>query len=144
MALWGIVATAWMVRERGDEQAGPDAGSAPAALEGPTGFVTIQTRPAGATIETRRVEAVEGQVLGAPIVHGMTPLEGDEVQAGEHVLYLSMGDFSLLTLLAEVVEGETTTIEAELLQDSPLGAGMVVVPAGPCLLYTSPSPRDRS
>jgi formylglycine-generating enzyme required for sulfatase activity len=131
MALWGIFATAWMVRERGDEPAGPDAGSASAIPEGPTGFLTIRTRPAGATVESRRVESVEGQVMGAPIAHGLTPVEGIETQAGEHVIYLSMDDFSSITLLAEVVEGETRSIEADLLPASPLGAGMVVVPAGP-------------
>ena len=131
MALWGIFATAWMVRERGDERAGPDAGSASAIPEGPTGFVTIRTRPAGAGVESRRVESVEGQLLDVPVALGTTPLEGNELRAGEHVVQLSLDDFSSITLLAKVVEGETTTIEAELLPDSPLSAGLVVVPAGP-------------
>lgn len=131
MALWGIFATAWMVQERGDELTGPDSGSSSTAVDGPTGLLTIRTRPAGVTVEARRVESVEGQVLGEPIVHGMTPLEGVGTQAGEHVIQLSLVDFSPITLLVEVVEGETTNVEAQLLSDSPLGAGMVVVPAGP-------------
>jgi hypothetical protein len=131
MALWGIVATGWMLRERSEERAGPDAGSAPAAPEGPTGVFAIRTSPAGVTVESRRVESVQGQVLSVPIAHGLTPVEGDEIQVGEHVVRLSMDDFSSLTLLAKIVEGETTTLEAELLPDSPLSAGMVIVPAGP-------------
>ena len=131
MALWGIVATAWMVRERGNERAEADSGSVPAVPEGPTGLFTIRTSPAGVAVESRRVESVEGQVLSASIVHGPSPVEGAEIQVGEHVVRLSMDDFSSITLLAEIVEGETTTIEAELLPDSPLSAGMVVVPAGP-------------
>jgi hypothetical protein len=81
MALWGIFATAWMVRERGDERAGPDAGSVSAIPEGPTGFVTIRTRPAGAGVESRRVESVEGQLLDVPVALGTTPLEGTELRS---------------------------------------------------------------
>lgn len=131
MALWGIFATAWMLRDQGAEPAGSDSRPAAAVPEGPTGFISIRTRPAGASVETRRVEAVEGQILGAPSPRGMTPVEGDEIQVGEHVVQVSLPDFRSITLLAEVVEGEITSIEAELLPDSPLGAGMVVVPAGP-------------
>jgi formylglycine-generating enzyme required for sulfatase activity len=131
MALCGIFATSWMLRERANEPVGQVSESAPTVLEGPTGHITIRSRPAGATVESRRVESVEGQFLGEPLAHGTTPVEEGEVQVGEHLVQLSMNDFSSITLLARVVEGETTTIEAELLPDSPLSAGMVVVPSGP-------------
>jgi len=142
MALWGIFATAWMVRERRDEPAATDSGSEPATVDGPTGLLTIRTRPAGATVEARRVESVEGQVLGAPIVRGTTPLEGDEIQAGEHVIRLSLVDFRPITLLVDVVEGGTVDVEALLLPDSPLGTGMVVVPAGPAPGGAGGTPED--
>jgi formylglycine-generating enzyme required for sulfatase activity len=82
-------------------------------------------------VESRRVESVQDQVLSVPIAHGLSPVEGADIHVGEHVVQLSMDDFSSLTLLAEIAEGETTTLNAELLPNSPLSAGMVVVPAGP-------------
>jgi len=131
MALWGIFATGWMLRERAGDSA--DGSSEPARVvpDGPTGLLSIRTIPAGAAAESRPVESVEGQVLGPSVAHGLSPLEGDEVQAGEHVVRLSREDYDSLTLLAEIVEGGTTTIEAELLPASLLSVGMVVVPAGP-------------
>jgi formylglycine-generating enzyme required for sulfatase activity len=131
MALWGIFATVWMIRDRAEEPAGLESDSEAAVPEGPTGFLSIRTKPAGASVSSRFVESVRGQVLGASIAHGMTPMEGGEVGVGEHVVQLRLDDFSSLTLLVRILEGETSSIEAELLPDSPLSAGMVVVPSGP-------------
>lgn len=129
MALWGIFATGWMLRER-DRTAG-DSDGAQVAPEGPTGLLAVRTSPAGVTVESRIVESVEGQVLGPSTARGLSPIEGEEVPVGEHVVLLSMADFDSLTLLGRIVEDETTEIEAELLPESPLSAGMVLVPVGP-------------
>ncbi len=131
MALWGIFATGWILRERARDRADGNSESAQLVPAGPTGLLAIRTSPAGASVESRRVESVEGQVLGPSVAHGVSPVEGVEMPAGEHVVRLSREDFGSLTLLAEILEGGTTTIEAELLPGSPLSAGMVLVPAGP-------------
>ncbi|MEJ2483303.1 MAG: SUMF1/EgtB/PvdO family nonheme iron enzyme, partial [Gemmatimonadota bacterium] len=54
-----------------------------------------------------------------------------ELAAGEYVLELSRADWLPLTLLAKIEPGDTTVREASLLPDSPISAGMVLVPAGP-------------
>jgi len=131
MALWGIFATGWMLRERARDRADGNSDSAQLVPGGPTGLLTVRTSPAGATVESRRVESVEGQVLGPSTARGLSPIEGEEIPVGEHVVRLSRADFDSLTLLAEIVQGETTDIEAELLPESPLSVGMVLVAAGP-------------
>ena len=131
MALWGVVATAWLVRERTDAGAGsdPDAGSVPAA--GPTGVLSIRTRPAGVEAETRTVESAAEGVLSGAVPLGPTPVSGASVPAGETLVRLTGPDLVPLTLLVRVPQGDSASIEAELVPASPLAGDMVLVPAGP-------------
>ena len=128
MALWGVFATAWLLRDRAasvppQESAQPDAG--------PTGRLTLRTAPADVSVELRRVISPDGPLLGEPIAVGTTPLEAIAVPIGELVVRLERDGWVPLTLLAGVEESGTVMLEASLLQEAPLGTGMVMVSAGP-------------
>ena len=128
MALWGVIATAWLLSGReGSEPVqvsvrGPD---------GPTGRLTVLTRPEDVSAEIRHVASPQGPLLGEPIALGITPLREATVPAGELVVRLERDGWVPLTLLARIEESDLTVIEGSLLQEAPLGRDMVVVPAGP-------------
>jgi len=128
MALWGVIATGWLLSSRdGSGQAQEAAG----AGDGPTGRLTLLTRPEQVDVEIRHVAAPQGPLLGDPVALGSTPLQAVTVPAGELVIRLERDGWVPLTLLARIEESAVSEIEASLLQDAPLGTGMVMVPAGP-------------
>jgi hypothetical protein len=129
MAVWGVFATAWLVHDRAADEAGAEAKAATAG--GPRGVLSIQTRPAGVEVEARTVVVATEGVLSEAVRLGPTPVEAAEVAAGETLLRLTGPDFVDLTLLVTVRQGDSASIEAELVPSSPLSADMVLVPAGP-------------
>lgn len=132
LAVWGVFATAWLVRDRAADEAGT--GSEAAAVEGPVGMLSILTRPAGVEVEARTVDSAAEGTLSEAVRLGPTPVEVAavaEVAAGETLLRLTGPDLVDLTLLVTVPEGDSAAIEAELVPSSPLSANMVLVSAGP-------------
>lgn len=130
MALWGVVATAWLVRERAS--ASGEGGGSPgtAVAEGPTGLLAVRSRPAGAEVEASPVASVSEGTFAPAIRLGTTPVAGARMPAGETVVRLGGGDYEPLTLLVRVPDTDTAVVSAELLPSSPLASGMVVVSAG--------------
>lgn len=128
MALWGVFATAWLLRSRDDS--GP-AQASPGETDGPTGRLTLLTRPEDVNVEIRRVVSTEGPLLGEPIALGATPLQAVTVPTGELVIQLEREGWLPLTLLARIEESGASVLEATLLQEAPLATGMVMVTAGP-------------
>jgi len=137
MALWGVVATAWLVRDRGSADGagdGPADGAAARdgeAAGGSTGVLVVATRPTGVSVEARRVLSAGADSLGPAVRLGETPIGGAELPAGETLVRLRGPDLAPLTLLVRVRPRDTVTIAAELLPEAPLTAGMVLVPTGP-------------
>ena len=127
MALWGVIATAWLLSGR--DESGPAQESA-GELDGPTGRLTLLTRPSEVSAEIRQVASPQGPLLGQPIALGATPLREVAVPTGELVVRLEREGWLPLTLLARIEESDTSVIEATLLQEAPLGGDMVMVPAG--------------
>lgn len=138
MALWGVVATAWLVRDRGSAEGAGD-GTADGRAEArdgaaageSAGVLAVTTRPAGVSVEARRVVSVGSDSLGPAVRLGETPIGGADLPAGETLVRLRGPDLAPLTLLVRVPVRDTVSIEAELVPESPLTAGMVLVPAGP-------------
>jgi formylglycine-generating enzyme required for sulfatase activity len=131
LALWGVVSTVWLLRTRegaGDENA---ADPPAAAREGPTGFLVVRSDPEEAAIRIRAVEFEGESSHGEPVRELRSLSNAIELAAGEYVLELSRAEWLPLTLLAKIEPGDTTVREASLLPDSPISAGMVLVPAGP-------------
>lgn len=128
MALWGMIATAWLLQSR-------DSSELPAeptgTVTGPTGFLTVETEPPGVRVEIQKVVSPESAVLGDAVDLGTAPLVAVGVPAGELVVRLEQEGWLPLTLIMDVDEADSVRLEATLLQDSPLGAGMVFVSAGP-------------
>lgn len=130
MALWGIVATAWLARERAARNSDLDAAGS-AAEGGASGVLSVRTRPAGVTVETRAVVSAVSGTLAEAAPLGTTPVEAATVAAGETLVRLSGTDLVDLTLLVTVPEGDSALVEAELAPASPISADMVFVPEGP-------------
>ena len=128
MALWGVFATGWLLSSR--DGSGP-AQESVGESDGPTGRLTLLTRPEGVSVAIRRVVEPQGPLLGEPIALGITPLREATVPTGELVIRLERDGWVPLTLLTRIEESDDSVIEASLLQDAPLGRGMVMVPAGP-------------
>ena len=104
---------------------------AAATAGGPRGVLSIQTRPAGVEVEARDGRAGHRRrpVRGRPVGPDARRSRGGG--GGETLLRLTGPDFVDLTLLVTVPQGDSASIEAELVPSSPLSADMVLVPAGP-------------
>lgn len=143
MALWGVFATAWLIRDRttGGEASIEESPTVPA--EGPTGILRVETRPTGVAVEAHIVSSArEATLTSAAIDLGSTPLSGTTLPAGETLLRLTGPDLTSLTLLVDVSANDTTSIDVALLPDSPVTSDMVLVPAGPSPLGVGGMPID--
>ncbi|MDT8436118.1 MAG: SUMF1/EgtB/PvdO family nonheme iron enzyme [Gemmatimonadota bacterium] len=131
MALWGVVATVALLRDREPAGSDPEQGAGAGPVEGATGHLAVRTRPAGVTVEARTVESAAEGALAEALQFGPTPIAGEPLPAGETLVRLGGPDLVPLTLLVVVPEEDTVSIDAELVPDAPLLAGMLIVPAGP-------------
>jgi hypothetical protein len=128
MALWGVIATTWLLQSRDVSEETADAG---AAVAGPSGFITVRTQPPDANVEIRKVLSPEEQLLDQPVDLGSAPILAASVPAGDLIVRLASDGWVELNLAVHVGESDSVSVEATLLPDSPLSAGMVFVPAGP-------------
>jgi formylglycine-generating enzyme required for sulfatase activity len=130
LALWGVVATVWLLRAR--EGAGTDAAVEPSATvpEGSTGFLAVESDPEGATVVLRAIGFQGGASYGEPVSMVASPSGVTELATGEYLVETSVEEWLPLTLLANLEPGDTTVVRAHLIPDSPISAGMVLVPSG--------------
>lgn len=131
LALWGVVATAWLLRAGAGDDLGVGAASESLDAGGPTGFLLVESRPSGADVEIRAIDFAEGLSYGSPVHAGSSPMAATEFPAGEYLLVLTKAESMPLTLLAGITPGDTVAVRASLLPDSPITTGMVLVPEGP-------------
>lgn len=131
MALWGVFATTWLFRDRiaGGETSNGAFRSVP--VDGRSGTLVVESSPGGVRVDARPVDPSADSSLGPAVRLGSTPLPGIALPIGETLLRLTGPDLAPLTLLVDVTANDTVSVDAELLPDSPITAGMVVVPEGP-------------
>ncbi len=131
-ALWGLVAAGWLALQG----LGPGVGESAAVdgaseVDGPTGTISVMTAPPDAAIRLTHVIDSQEAVLGDPRNVGQSPIEARDVATGEYLVEITRDGANRLVLLAVVLEGEETTVAAELVMDASLTADMVFVPTGP-------------
>ncbi|MCL7977322.1 MAG: formylglycine-generating enzyme family protein [marine benthic group bacterium] len=131
LALWGVVSTTWLLQARSDDETGAGETTSSLDLSGPTGFLMLETRPSGADVEIRAIEIGEELSYGVPVLVGPSTTAATELPAGEYLLVLTQAESMPLTLLAEITPGDTVSVGASLLPDSPVSSRMVLVPDGP-------------
>ena len=139
MALWGVFATLWLLRDR----AGPGDGPPQAlAVEGPTGVLAVRTTPTGIDVTAHPVDAAEEGKLGLTRELGSTPVLESNLPAGPTLLRLTGPELGPLTLVVDLAADDTTSVEAGLLPASPVTRGMVLVPEGPAPVEVGGIPVD--
>lgn len=142
MSLWGVFATLWLLRDRIGERDGSAEESPAVAVEGPSGILVVESTPAGVDVTARPVDASPDGKLGPARELGATPLPGSEVPAGGTLLRLTGPDLAPLTLVVDVAAGDTISVDAGLLPDSPVTRDMVLVPEGPAPVDVGGIPVD--
>lgn len=128
-ALWGLVSAGWLaLRGLGPSRGTADLGQSGGEVS--TGSISISTSPPGAAIRLSRVVDEVAGVVGDPLELGPSPVEKQEVSAGEYLVEIVRDGTNRLVLLAAVENDEESRMAARLVTDDGSTADMVFVPAG--------------
>jgi formylglycine-generating enzyme required for sulfatase activity len=94
------------------------------------GTLSIETVPAAAAVQVRRVSSSDASQLSAPTDLGLTPIVDHAIVAGEYIVDLTGEAVLPVSLRARVAPGQPVRLTRELAKANSAYEGMVSIPAG--------------